>query len=199
MLRLESSPPGAVLGYAGVEVAAPAGRRAAIGFRPTVSAPAELVSEGRRYTFDRWSDGGARLHGLVVPDHDLTLTAHYRPPAAAPGSTAAARSLAPAFIAPPAARVVVDTSRTRVTRRVRGRVLGATGPVGVRVALRLRRSAKGCRWWRKPLGRLSRRPTSCDRPAWMRATVDGAGRWSLDLRRKPPPGRFVILTRLQRP
>ena len=77
-LRLESAPPGAVLGYAGRDVTAPALLTSAVGFHPTVSAPAALEQGGRRFLFDRWSDGGARLHEIVIPDRDLTLTARYR-------------------------------------------------------------------------------------------------------------------------
>ena len=45
-LRLESSPPGALLSYAGLDVTAPARRTAAVGFNPTVSAPAALERGG---------------------------------------------------------------------------------------------------------------------------------------------------------
>ena len=77
-LCLESSPPGAVLSYAGTEVTAPAVRSAAVGFRTTVSAPDVLEQGGRRFAFDHWSDGGARLHDIAIPAVGGTLRASYR-------------------------------------------------------------------------------------------------------------------------
>ena len=72
---------------------------------------------------------------------------------------------------------------------------GGSGPLGVDLALRLRRTSKGCRWWRRELGRLSVVTRSCDRPLWMKAAVDRSGRWRLDLRGRPRPGRYAVLTR----
>ena len=177
-LRLESSPPGAALGYAGIDVTAPTLRKAAIGFHPTVSAPGVLERDGRRFAFDHWSDGGERLHEIVIPDAELTLTAVYAPvpdPAPPPPDPAPAPP-PPAAPAPPArrrARVTLDASAGKhPSRRLRGRVTGASGPLGVDLALRLRRTPRGCRWWRRELGRLSTVTRSCDRPVWMKAAVD---------------------------
>ena len=198
-LRLDSTPPGAVLGYSGIDVTAPALRTAAVGFHPTVSAPAELEREGRRFVFDHWSDGGARLHEIVIPQADLTLTAVYRlvpgpaPPTGAlpapPPATPRGRAAAP--------RITLDAPAKggRRLRRLHGRVIGASRALRVDLALRLRRSAKGCRWWRRPLGRVSATALRCDRPAWMRVVVDRSGRWRLDLKGRPRPGRYVALMR----
>ena len=204
-LRLESSPPGALLGYAGLDVTAPAVRTAAIGFHPTVSAPAALERDGRRFAFDHWSDGGERLHEIVIPDADLTLTAVYAPvPVAGPPRTdtfpAPPAPVTPAIPAPPAPaaapRITLDPSTGKhPSRRLRGRVVGGSGPLRVDLALRLRRDPRGCRWWRRELGRLSTVMRSCDRPVWMKVAVDRSGRWRLDLRGLPRPGRYAVLTR----
>jgi hypothetical protein len=196
-LRLESAPPGAELSYGGVGVTAPARRTAAIGFHTTVSAPAELESGAARYTFDRWSDGGARLHDIVVPDRDTTLTAGYRPNTVAGplGGVLGVGSSSP-IARRPAPRIKLDGRTIRGSaRRLSGRVLGASGRPRVDVALRTRRGAKGCLWWQQALGRLKGRPRRCDRPVWMRATVDSSGHWRVGLRGRPRPGRDVVLMR----
>jgi glucose/arabinose dehydrogenase len=193
-LRLESAPPGAVLSYAGRDVTAPALLTSAVGFHPTVSAPAALEQGGRRFLFDRWSDGGARLHDTVIPDRDLTLTARYRD-VTSPG---------PAAVAPPATpspasrlRIKLDAAAARRSaRRLRGRVLGAPAPLVVDVALRERRTRQGCRWWQRPLRRLSA-PKRCKHPLWMKARVDRSGRWRLDLRRRPRHGVYDVLMRVR--
>ena len=203
-LRLESSPPGARLGYAGVDLTAPVRRTAAIGFHPTVSAPAALERDGRYFVFDHWSDGGERLHEIVIPDADLTLTAVYAPvPDTAPRRTDTAPAPpAPAAPATPAPRARPATPRITIDRatgkrpsRLRGRVVGGSGPLRLDVALRLRRDPRGCRWWRQEHGRLSSARRSCNRPVWMKVAVGRSGRWRVDLRGRPRAGRYVVLTR----
>ena len=201
-LRLESSPPGAKLSYAGLDVTAPALRTAAVGFHPTVSAPAELESEGRRFVFDHWSDGRERLHEIVIPAADLTLTAVYRrlpDPVPPPIDPFPALRAIPAPPAPRAApRITLDPpAGGRRSRRLHGRVVGAPGALRVDVALRLRRGADGCRWWRRALGRLTAATRRCDRPVWMTVGVDRSGRWRLDLKGRPRPGRYVVVTRVR--
>jgi glucose/arabinose dehydrogenase len=205
-LRLESSPPGAVLSYGGLALTAPVLRTTAIGFHPTVSGPAELVSDGRRFVFDHWSDGGDRLHEVVIPDADLTLTAVYAsvPDAGPPRTDTLPASppapAAPAIPAPPARpptpRITLDdSSGSQSSWRLHGRVVGGSGSLRVDVALRLRRAARGCRWWRRELGRLSTVTRKCDRPVWMKVAVDRSGRWRLDLRGRPRAGSYTVLTR----
>jgi len=194
-LRLESSPPGAVLSYAGVDVVAPALRTAAVGFRTTVSAPATLAYGGQQFVFDRWSDGGARLHDLVVPPQPTTLTAAYRPLSAPPVSgVLGTTGGSPSRRAAPRVRLSKPAAG-RVVRRLRGRIVGASGRVRIDVALRQRQRAASCRWWRRPLGRLSGAARACDRPVWMRAAVDRSGRWRVDLRGRLGRGRYVVLMR----
>ncbi len=100
--------------------------------------------------------------------------------------------------APPAAapRLVLDAIAPGPSaRRLGGRVLGGVEPLRVDVALRLRRGHKGCRWWRRPLRRLSAAPSRCARPLWMKAHVDRSGRWRLDLRGRPRAGSYAVLAR----
>ena len=197
-LRLESSPPGAVLSYAGTDVTAPAVRPAAVGFRTTVSAPETLDQGNRRFAFDHWSDGGARLHDIAIPAVGGTLRASYRlvqdlaPPATRPPS--AVPALPPGAVGP---IELDDPIVARSGRRLRGRVRGVSGRVRVDVALRSRRGGRGCRWWNRSLGRLSAAPRRCDRSVWMKARVDAGGRWRLDLRGRARPGRYVVVTRVR--
>jgi glucose/arabinose dehydrogenase/PKD repeat protein len=86
---LASSPAGAPLSYAGLAGAGPMERSSAIGFRTTISAGERFVSGGREYVFDRWSDGAARQHDVVVPAADSTVTAFYRDAGPANGLVAA--------------------------------------------------------------------------------------------------------------
>jgi PKD repeat protein len=192
-LGLESSPPGAQLSYGGLAVTAPARRTAAVAFHTTVSAPAEMVSGGARFTFDRWSDGGARLHDIRVPDGDTVLTAVYRPVAAAPaGAVLGAGGSSPRR----AAQIKLDGRAVRPsTRRLRGRVLRALGRPRVDVALRSPRVGKGCRWWHRALGRLDARPHRCDRLVWIKAGVDRSGHWRVDLGKRPLRARYVLVMR----
>lgn len=77
-LRLQSTPSGAPVAYAGRTRAAPYAADAAVGFRTSISAAPWFVRDGRRWEFDRWSDGGERLHDIAIPGAPLTLTATYR-------------------------------------------------------------------------------------------------------------------------
>src|SRR5207244_3683743 len=82
-LSLKSSPEGAPLTYTGTAFTAPYLRQSAVGFETTISAAAAFEVGGRKYVFDHWSDGGARLHDISVPDAGVALVAVYRvePPA----------------------------------------------------------------------------------------------------------------------
>ena len=97
---LASSPAGAPLSYAGTQAApAPFTKRAAVGFRASVSALDSFTVGGTIYRFQGWSDGGARQHVVTVPATDTTLTARYAPTAA------------DTFVFTPRADVSVDSSR----------------------------------------------------------------------------------------
>ena len=74
---VESSPSGAPISYAGVDLTAPFSTQAAIGFQTSVSAAQQFTQTGHTWDFESWSDGGARLHNLTVPASPTTLTATY--------------------------------------------------------------------------------------------------------------------------
>jgi glucose/arabinose dehydrogenase/PKD repeat protein len=77
-LTLDSSPSGITLTYDGTPYATPHGRSAAVGFRTSVSAPDIVSINGQLFEFVSWTDGGSRVHDLVVPPQDLTLRATYQ-------------------------------------------------------------------------------------------------------------------------
>ena len=52
--------------------------QSAVGYRTSISAADSFVKSGRRWVFDHWSDGGARLHDITVPASAVTYTAVYR-------------------------------------------------------------------------------------------------------------------------
>jgi glucose/arabinose dehydrogenase/PKD repeat protein len=77
-LNLQSSLPGVIVTYDGVPYTTPHTRETAVGLRTSVSAPDIVSRDGRLYEFASWSDGGARSHEIVVPDHDLSLAVTYQ-------------------------------------------------------------------------------------------------------------------------
>jgi uncharacterized repeat protein (TIGR01451 family) len=78
-LRLESDPPGLVLGANDTALAAPFTRTVIVGSSNTVSAPSPQAVGGVPYAFRSWSDGGAATHGLIAGAAETTLRATYRP------------------------------------------------------------------------------------------------------------------------
>ncbi len=215
---LASDPPGAPVSYGGTNQSAAFTANAAVGYQTSISAAYQFTSGGVIYTFDHWSDGGARLHDVSVPSSDTTLTAVYTKPstppepqpavgtsviAAAPPTIAAA----PPMIAPapkdrtgPSLSLALSASSLR-----RGRLGGmASDPSNIKsveIALRSRsrsRSRSKCRWW-SSRSRSLRPPSSCTRPRWMSARLsplraDHRTRpWTVSLRRRLPRGRYVLL------
>jgi glucose/arabinose dehydrogenase len=198
-LTLASSPPGATLAYSGLNYATPAQLTVAIGYRTTVSAPAELQRDGVTYRFDSWSDGGARLHDIVVPDRDTTLTVVYRAPA-------------PILVVPPALgglsdvrgesaifgpRVSLRRPSRSGARSLGGRLLRSEGRLRVEVALRT--SGRRCRTWSASRGAFGRTHTGCGRPRWMRTSLTKLGfgdwLWRKNLRGPLRRGSYVVSTR----
>ncbi|MFC7229663.1 Ig-like domain-containing protein [Salinirubellus salinus] len=49
----------------------------AINFTHTIEAPETQCVDGTEYAFQSWSDGGARVHDITVPETDTTYTATY--------------------------------------------------------------------------------------------------------------------------
>jgi glucose/arabinose dehydrogenase len=76
-IRLNTSPPGLRLDLDGQPATAPVTSGAVVGMQRTLEAPAEQVLNGRRYTFDSWSNGGTRQQTPVITTTDLELTATY--------------------------------------------------------------------------------------------------------------------------
>lgn len=76
-INFETSPISTPLFIDGVSVASPTLYDTLIDFEHVVSVPQEVCSASILYTFDSWSDGGARTHSYVVPDTNSTLTANF--------------------------------------------------------------------------------------------------------------------------
>lgn len=133
-LALTSAPPGAPLSYSGIQGVGPMFRTAAIGYRTTISAADRFLSGGRDWVFDRWSDGGARVHDVTVPASATTFTAVYRDIGGmGPGSPAnSPASRAGRDVLPPRVRITAPARRATVAGRIRVLAI-ASDNVGVRV------------------------------------------------------------------
>ncbi|MDQ6749624.1 MAG: PQQ-dependent sugar dehydrogenase [Actinomycetota bacterium] len=202
---LASDPPGAPVSYGGTNQTAPFTATAAVGYQTSVSAADQFSSGDVTYTFDHWSDGGARLHNVTVPSGDATLTAVYRQPVSAPSAvTPSAGAIVTAAASKDRTGPAVSLTLSR-RNLLRGRVNGmASDPSNinvVQVALRARSKPHGrCRWW-SSLSRGLRAASSCARPRWMTAKLspvlaDHRSRpWTVNLKRGLPAGRYVLLVR----
>ncbi|HEY2054213.1 MAG TPA: hypothetical protein VGH14_09795 [Solirubrobacterales bacterium] len=84
-LQLRSEPPGIELVAGPKKLTTPAELQAIENSPTTVAAPETAVVGGVKYTFEKWSDGGARVHA-VPTDASGTYTAIYRGPEAPGGS-----------------------------------------------------------------------------------------------------------------
>jgi glucose/arabinose dehydrogenase len=199
-LTVESRPEGAAVSFGGLSLAAPFSRLSAVGFRTTVAAAERLDHAGRTYVFERWSDGGARLHDIAIPGNATTLVAIYRDPsplAPVAGGTVARDTEGP--------RIGFNRPTTGSTvRRLTGTATDPSGIGALDVAIRIARKAgTRCRWVRPARrGRTSRRGRieikrgACTSPVWIRAGLEpaGLGRWAwrAPLGRRLPTGRYVI-------
>lgn len=76
-LRLDTSPPGLRLALDGQPATAPIDSGAVVGMERSIEAPAEQVLDGRRYTFQSWSNGGPRQQTLTITASNLELLATY--------------------------------------------------------------------------------------------------------------------------
>ena len=78
-VRIESSPAGAPVTFAGADVVAPAEAQHAVGFETVLSAARAFERDGVRYVFRRWSDGRRRTHPVTVAADGLSVRARYAP------------------------------------------------------------------------------------------------------------------------
>jgi glucose/arabinose dehydrogenase len=76
-LNLASSPGGLTINVNGADVTTPATRQVIVGSTNTVSGPSPQTVGTSTFTFDRWSDGGARTHVVTAPATATTYTATY--------------------------------------------------------------------------------------------------------------------------
>ena len=135
-LTIESEPLGIELSAASASEATPFALEAIEGSNLTLSAPASVQREGKTYTWDSWSDGGARVHTVVATGSTAFRAYYSAPEEAGPPLTSAP----PAQPAPP---------DTRLRRHPRKRALGSRATF----AFRSRGKASGfrCKLDRGPL------------------------------------------------
>ncbi len=195
LVRIDSSPQGATIGYGGIEHVAPYEKQSTIGVVSTLSAPSSLILAGSPFLFEGWSDGGAPIHDLVVPDHAVTVTARYR----RSGGTGDGGDDGPKHHAAPL--ISFDRKRGLIRRRLlKGAVEDPDGIRQLKVGLRLAKKEHGhCLWWLRSRGGFAQRPGSCARPAFMPAALKGKGerrQWLLSLKGKLQAGDYLLVFRV---
>jgi glucose/arabinose dehydrogenase len=92
VMAARSDPPGLPLTLGGKTGAPPPNATAIVGSTVTASAPTTGQLGITQYAFDRWSDGGAAVHGVTTTSTGKSLIAYYR----ATGPTTVYRPLDPA-------------------------------------------------------------------------------------------------------
>ncbi len=195
-LTLDSTPAGAPLGYAGTSQTAPYTTQAAVGFHAPLSAASQFTAGGVIYTLSSWSDGGAGVHEVTIPAHDLHLTATYTgPPAPLPAPLPASGPLKASSPVDTVGPSITFFPSLRMARRGRFSGYARDAGGGVEVAVRAWHSGKGpCRWWSWRARRLRRGP--CSAAAWIRAQLKPVSTaWTVWLGGPLPPGRYVLLVR----
>lgn len=216
-VRLLTDPDGATLAWDGVPTPSGSEHIAVEGTHVDIAAPPRLDTAAGPLEFAGWDDRtSSPARGLQVPKGGTTLTARYvapppapSPPVPSPPVPTPPQPLPPPGDEPPAddgRRIVAaDTGRITLTRipttrrgvsQLRGRLLDLGGAERVRVAIS-RTSGSQCRWWSASRGRFAIR-RSCARPAWLRATVTGAGdrrRWRLKLGGRLPAASVSVQLR----
>ena len=192
-LHLRSEPDGAPLTYAGTPVTAPATETTAIGFMTSVSAAASFQAGGATWVFDHWSDGGDRAHVFPAPASETTLTAVYRTSSGPLLGPVPGKPLTPpAKVDARGPRIGFNPDRGLDLRRhlLRGVADDGAGVKSVSIALgRVQRH--GCRWLVAKPRRLAREASSCARPRWVAARIDGR-RWTVRLSKAMAAGGYRV-------
>jgi hypothetical protein len=159
-----------------------------------LSAASQFTVGGVTYTLSSWSDGGAGVHEVAIPAHDLHLTATYTgPPAPASTPSAPLGAASPLDAVRPSITFFPSLRMARLGR-FSGYARDAGG--GVEVAVRAWRSGgkTPCRWWSWRTRRLRR--GSCGAAAWIRAQLKPVSTaWTVWLGGPLPPGHYVLLVR----
>ncbi|MEL6893773.1 MAG: Calx-beta domain-containing protein, partial [Actinomycetota bacterium] len=75
-VTVDSSPQGLDAGFNGKPVTTPSTHEVIVGTGNTLTAPPIQSADGSTFVFDAWSDGGARVHDVVVTE-PVTVTAEY--------------------------------------------------------------------------------------------------------------------------
>ncbi len=78
-VTLNTNTPGLKLLLDGTEITSPHSFSGVAGIHRSVEAPAQQTVNGIVYTFQGWSDGGARQHDITTPSSNQTLVAYYLP------------------------------------------------------------------------------------------------------------------------
>ncbi len=81
IITLQTEPAGLMVA-GGVEArpqTAPFTIEAIEGGKVSIVTPTPQTAGGAGYTFESWSDGGSRIHDVVVPTDDVTITARFNP------------------------------------------------------------------------------------------------------------------------
>ena len=86
-LTLDSSPAGLQVEADGSSGAAPRVLETVVNMRRMLNTAGPQLVNGVRHFFDRWSDGGVKLHAILMPDVATTLIAYFRPAADYPELT----------------------------------------------------------------------------------------------------------------
>ncbi len=203
LVRIDSSPQGAPITYGGVAQTAPYEKQSTVGLVTTISAGPVFTQAGSPFEFESWSDGGARIHDLVVPDHDVSLTAAYRKSGGGDtgggtGGGGPGGDTTPASVAFNAKRGL-SNGRKAVLRGTASDDL--SGVDEVQVALRQSKKIKGrCRWWSQKKGAFPKGAGSCSRLAYMKARLKGSGdevSWTLSLDGHLPKGSYLLFFRTE--
>lgn len=76
-LTIQTSPAGSTVMVNGIARATPYVLDSLIGFEHALEAPLQVVIGGTSYSFNSWSDGGARVHTISTPGTNASYTATY--------------------------------------------------------------------------------------------------------------------------